>query len=96
VGSYDELDTGQLEWVVLDRLVPPDDESAARKALIARNPELRSLVLRGMLSEEEAVELLRTRQSRYASGAGAWQWVRWAITVAGGAAAATLVFHLAR
>jgi hypothetical protein len=64
VGNYDELDTARLTWVVLDRLVPPDDEPAARTALIARDPELRSLVLRGMLSEKEAVEIFAERRGR--------------------------------
>jgi len=64
VGNYDELDTARLTWVVVDRLVPPDDESAARTALIARDPELRSLVLRGMLSEDEAVEIFAERRGR--------------------------------
>jgi hypothetical protein len=67
VGNYDELDTARLTWVVVDRLVPPDDESAARAALIARDPELRSLVLRGMLSEEEAVEVFAERRGRRAA-----------------------------
>jgi hypothetical protein len=62
VGNYDELDTARLTWVVLDRLVPPDDEAAARAALIARDPELASQVATGMLSEDEAIEALRRRQ----------------------------------
>src|SRR5947209_17770893 len=65
VGNYDEMSTARLTWVVLDRLVPPDDEATARAALIARDPELRSLVLRGVLTEDEAVEALRSREGRY-------------------------------
>ena len=64
MGNYDEFDTARLTWVVVDRLVPPDDEPAARRALIARDPELRSLVLRGMLSEEEAVDIFAERRGR--------------------------------
>jgi len=64
VGNYDELDTARLTWVVVDRLVPPGDEPAARAALIARDPELRSLVLRGVLSEDEAVEIFAERRGR--------------------------------
>src|SRR5437660_12796080 len=65
VGNYDEMSTARLTWVVLDRLVPPDDEATARAALIARDPELRSLVLRGVLTEDEAVAALRSREGRY-------------------------------
>jgi len=65
MGNYDEMSTARLTWVVLDRLVPPDDEPAARAALIARDPELRSLVVRGVLSEDEAIAALRHRQARH-------------------------------
>jgi hypothetical protein len=65
VGHYDEMSTSRLTWVVLDRLVPPDDEAAARAALIDRDPELRDLVDRGALSEDQAIAALRARESRY-------------------------------
>jgi hypothetical protein len=60
--TYDEMSTARLTWVVLDRLVPPDDEATARAALIARDPELATRVATGMLSEDEAIEILRRRQ----------------------------------
>jgi len=62
VGNYDEMSTARLTWVVLDRLVPSDEVSDARAALIARDPELQSLVAQGVMSETEAVEALRSRQ----------------------------------
>jgi hypothetical protein len=99
VGNYDELDTARLEWVVLDGLVPPGDEPAARAALIARDRELRSLVTRGVLSEDEAIEILRRRQSRYGPGGRAARpfspWARRAIILAGAAALVTALSHLA-
>lgn len=65
VGNYDEMSTARLTWVVLDRLVPSDEVAAARAALIARDPELQSLVSQGVMSETEALEALRSRQTRY-------------------------------
>jgi len=59
------MTTARLTWVVLDRLVPPDDEAVARAALIARDPELVTRVAIGALSEAEAIEILRSRQGRY-------------------------------
>lgn len=98
MGNYDELDTARLTWVVLDRLVPPDDESAARAALVDRDPELRSLVTRGRLTEDEALEILRARQSRYGSGGRTAHpfspWARRAVAVAGAAAVITVLSHL--
>jgi hypothetical protein len=87
VGNYDELDTARLTWVVVDRLVPPDDEPAARTALLARDPELRSLVLRGVLTEDEAVEIFAERQGRRAHRDRAPRW-------AAGALAAVLLLAL--
>jgi hypothetical protein len=65
VGNYDELSTARLTWIVLDRLVPDGDEADARAALLARHPELGSLVAQGSLSEDEALDVLRTRDVRY-------------------------------
>jgi len=59
------MSTARLTWVVLDRLVPPDDEAAARRALIDRDPELAIGVATGVLSEVEAIETLRRRQGVY-------------------------------
>ena len=59
MGNYDEMTTARLTWVVLDRLVPPDDEPAARAALIARDRDLAVQVATGALSEDEAIETLR-------------------------------------
>jgi hypothetical protein len=101
VGNYDELDTARLTWVVLDRLVPPDDEPAARKALIARDPKLRSLVLQGALSEDEAIDALRARDGRY-GGRGRSplvghlaRWSKAVAVLAGAAAVVTVLAHLA-
>ena len=79
MGNYDEMSTARLTWVVLDRLVPPDDEPAARAALIARDPELRSLVVRGVLSEDEAIAALRDRQPRHRDADRSVVWM--AVTV---------------
>ncbi|HKY76952.1 MAG TPA: hypothetical protein VJS45_12475 [Acidimicrobiia bacterium] len=99
--NYDEMSTARLTWVVLDRLVPPDDESVATAALIARDPELHSLVNQGMLTEHEALEKLRTRQARYGADEGAIgdrlvRWARRAATFLGGSFFAYLVFNIAR
>ena len=59
------MSTARLTWLVLDRLVPTDEEAYARAALIARDPELHSLVLQGILTDDEALETLRSRQGRY-------------------------------
>jgi hypothetical protein len=59
------MSTARLRWVVLDRLVPPDDEATARTALIARDPELQSLVTRGVLTEDQAIATLRARELRH-------------------------------
>jgi hypothetical protein len=64
-GNYDEMSTARLTWVVLDRLVPPDDEAVARAALIARDPELATRVAVGTVSEAEAIDELRRRQGGY-------------------------------
>jgi hypothetical protein len=65
VGNYDEMTTARLTWVVLDRLVPSDEVAAARAALIARDPELQSLVSQGVMSQREAIAALQSRQTRY-------------------------------
>lgn len=70
MGNYDELTTARLAWVVLDRLVPTEEEAIARAALIARDPELQSLVSQGIMSEREALEAIRVRQGRYGNSEG--------------------------
>jgi cytochrome c-type biogenesis protein CcmH/NrfG len=65
VGNYVEMSTARLTWVVLDRLVPPDDEATARAALIARDPELQSLVTQGILTEDQAIATIRAREPRH-------------------------------
>src|SRR3954466_817649 len=70
VGNYDEMSTARLRWLVLDRIVPRDEEAYARAALIARDPEIQSLVSQGILSEEQAVEAIRTGQTRYGDDEG--------------------------
>jgi hypothetical protein len=59
------MTTARLTWVVLDRLVPSEDVSAARAALIARDPELQNLVAQGVMSETEAIAAVRARQPRH-------------------------------
>ena len=65
MGNYDEMSTARLTWLVLDRLVPTDEEAYARAALIARDPELHSLVLQGIITEHQAIETIRSGQRRY-------------------------------
>ena len=65
MGDYDQMSTARLTWVVLDRLVPSEDVSAAKAALIARDPELHNLVFQGVMSENEAIAALRARQPRH-------------------------------
>ena len=101
MGNYDEMSTARLTWLVLDRLVPSDEEAAARAALIARDPQLRSLVVQGTLSEDDALDALRARQTRYGGNEGALgdRCVRWAIrlaTVLGGCFFAWLLLHVSR
>jgi hypothetical protein len=102
VGNYDEMSTARLTWLVLDRLVPSDEEAAARAALIARDPELHSLVTQGTLSEDDALEALRARQrTRYGDHEGALGelCVRWAARLAtflGGCFFAWLLLHVGR
>jgi hypothetical protein len=81
VGSYDEMDTDRLTWLVLDRLIPIDEEAYARSALIGRDPELRSLVDQGVISEEQAIANLRARQLRYRDPDDAIIWIRQPLTV---------------
>ena len=59
------MTTARLTWVVLDRLVPPDDEATARAALIARDADLSNRVATGVLTPAQAIDELRRRQSRY-------------------------------
>jgi hypothetical protein len=99
VGNYDEMSTARLRWLVLDRIVPQDEEAYARAALIARDPEIQSLVNQGILSEEEAVEALRTGQTRYGDDEGmigdqVVMWVRRIATFLGGSFVAWIVFHV--
>lgn len=99
--NYDEMSTARLTWVVLDRLVPPEEETVARAALIARDPELQSLVNQGILTQDEALERLRSRQSRYGDDEGAIGdrfviWARRLATFLGGSFCAFLVLNIAR
>ena len=63
--SYEEMSTARLTWVVLDRLVPGEDVAAAKAALIARDPELQSLVTQGVMSVDEAIAAVRAREPRH-------------------------------
>ncbi|MDQ1517053.1 MAG: hypothetical protein QOE80_2883 [Actinomycetota bacterium] len=104
MGNYDEMTTARLTWVVLDRLVPSEDVVAARAALIARDPELQSLVAQGVMSETEAIEALQSRQTRYggtgrgfggARPAGS-PWPKRLAAAAGTAMTVSMLLHLAR
>jgi hypothetical protein len=100
VGNYDEMSTARLTWVVLDRLVPPEDEAAARAALIARDPELHSRVAQGAMTEDEALEVLRSREGRYGDGrrarfaAGAARWSKPVAVLAGATALLAALSHV--
>jgi hypothetical protein len=104
VGNYDEMTTARLTWVVLDRLVPTDEVADAKAALIARDPELQSLVAQGVMSVNEAVEALRSRQSRYGGarhpfGGGRSAVALWGkrlAAMAGTGLVVSTVLHLAR
>ena len=101
VGNYDEMTTARLTWVVLDRLVPADEEADARAALIARDPELASLVRRGVMTEADALETLRLRQTRYGDdetlvGDRLVRWATHGAVFTTGCFCAWLLLHLAR
>jgi hypothetical protein len=101
VGNYDEMSTARLRWLVLDRIVPRDEEAYARAALIARDPEIQSLVSQGILTEEQALEAIRTRQTRYGDDEGMIGdrfvvWVKRLGTFFGGTFFAWIAFHVAR
>jgi hypothetical protein len=101
VGNYDEMSTARLKWLVLDRIVPRDEEAYARAALIARDPEIQSLVNQGLMTEEQAVEAIKTGQTRYGDDEGFLGdrlvlWAKRAATFLGGSFCAFLVLNLAR
>jgi hypothetical protein len=101
VGNYDEMSTARLKWLVLDRIVPRDEEAYARAALIARHPEIQSRVNQGILSEEQALEAIRAGQTRYGDNEGFLgdQFVLWAKRLAtffGGSFCAFLLLNVAR
>ena len=101
MGNYDEMSTARLKWLVLDRIVPRDEEAYARAALIARDPEIQSLVNQGILTEDQAVDAIRTRQTRYGDDEGLIGdrfvvWARRLATFFGGSFAAFLVLNIVR
>jgi hypothetical protein len=101
VGNYDEMTTARLTWLVLDRIVPNDEEAYARAALIARDAKLQSLVSQGLLSEDQAINELRSRQLRYGGYEGfiGDRYVLWAKRLAGafgGCFFAWILVHVAR
>jgi hypothetical protein len=101
VGNYDEMSTARLKWLVLDRIVPKDEEAYARAALIARDPEIQSLVNQGLMTEEQAVNAIKTGQTRYGEDEGfigdrLVLWTRRVATFLGGSFFAFLVLNIAR
>jgi hypothetical protein len=101
VGNYDEMSTARLRWLVLDRIVPRDEEAYARAALIARDPEIQSLVNQGLMTEDEALEKIRTGQTRYGDdetmlGDRLVLWVKRAATFLGGTFFAWILIHVLR
>jgi hypothetical protein len=101
VGNYDEMSTARLRWLVLDRIVPTDEEACARAALIARDPEIQSLVNQGLMTEEQAVEAIRTGQTRYGDAEGLIGdrfvlWMKRLATFFGGTFFAWIAIHVAR
>jgi hypothetical protein len=95
------MSTARLRWLVLDRIIPRDEEAYARAALIARDPEIQSLVNQGLMSEEQALEAIRTGQTRYGDDEGMIGdrlvlWVKRAATFFGGTFFAWLLIHVAR
>ena len=81
VGNYEELSTARLTWLVLDRLVPDGEEANARAALIARDPELQTLVERGVITEDQAIATLRARQLRHRDPDDSVIWIRQPVAV---------------
>jgi len=81
VGDYDEMSTARLTWLVLDRLVPSDEEAYARSVLIARDPELQTLVERGVISDDQAIATLRARELRHRDPDDSVIWIRQPVAV---------------
>jgi hypothetical protein len=81
VGNYDEMSTARLTWLVLDRLVPVDEEAYARATLIARDPELHALVTRGEITEDQAIATLRARELRHRDPDDSVIWIRQPLAV---------------
>lgn len=101
MGDYEEMSTARLKWLVLDRIVPTEEEAYARAVLIARDPEIQSLVNQGLMTEEQAVEAIRTGQTRYGDNEGligdrVVLWARRLATFLGGSFFAFLVVTVAR
>lgn len=95
------MSTARLKWLVLDRIVPTEEEAYARAVLIARDPEIQSLVNQGLMTEEQAVEAIRTGQTRYGDNEGligdrVVLWARRLATFLGGSFFAFLVVTVAR
>jgi hypothetical protein len=82
VGNYEEMSTARLKWLVLDRLVPVDEEAYARAELISRDPELRALLEGGRITEEQAIATLRARELRHRDPDDAVIWIQQPLAVA--------------
>jgi hypothetical protein len=81
VGNYDEMSTARLTWLVLDRLVPVDEEAYARAALISRDRELHALVTRGDITDDQAIATLRARELRHRDPDESVIWIKQPLAV---------------
>jgi len=76
------MSTARLKWLVLDRLVPVDDEPHARAELISRDPELLALYEAGTITEDQAIATLRARELRHRDPDDAVIWIQQPLAVA--------------
>ena len=81
MGNYAEMSTARLTWLVLDRLVPVDEELYARAELISRDPELQALLDRGHITEDQAIATLRAREFRHRDPDDSVIWIRQPLAV---------------
>jgi hypothetical protein len=82
VGNYEEMSTARLRWLVLDRLVPVDEEAYARAELISRDAELQALLEGGRITEDQAIATLRARELRHRDPDDGVIWIQQPLAVA--------------